>query len=524
MAKIKGKKTSEHPKKLTKSYRIAAIDLGSTSIRMRIAEIDTDSRIQQIDDLVFPVAIGNDTFITNRIGAKTLGSICKIMRNFATIAKEYKVDETLAVATSSVREADNADIILDRIEHASGIKVTILDPVDESRLTCQLLLPFIANNLKKCRKNILFFDIGGGSTETLLIKNGDILLANNRRFGTSRLYQRLRGKSTKDRHMLLESLIRNAIASTFSHFLGYSIGECVITNALLIKLFSQGKRSTQVIGGIEVSIDSFNRVAKDCAQLREEEISKRYLLSLDEVEQLVPALLILQRLFRTIKINRFFIAEFRMLRAISHDMRLKMLGKSPLLEFSSQIVKGAKGVGKKFRYDAKHASSVARISVQLYDYLQELLVLSGKDRLYLEVAAVLHDIGKFIRDEAHHKHTQYLINNSELVGFNRDERELVGLIARFHRKALPSQKNKDFSKLPLESRLRVIKLTAILRLADALDRPHRDLIKNLSIAIANEKITINLKGGTDMIIERMAIQEKGEYLKEITGLDIEILC
>lgn len=500
--------------------QIAAIDIGSTSVRMCVAEISPDGGMEMLTELVHPVAIGRDTFTVGHICPETMRALCKVMGNFAKVVKEYSA-ECLAVATSSVREAGNCDLVVDRIRHESGIQVMVIDPVEESRLTCQVLIPFLEEHLNSRKGHTLFVDLGGGSTETLLLKGANIVLASNRRLGTARLFQTI--SSFGNRQMLQESAIRNVATSTLNHFRDYTINECVISNTLVAKALIRTGKVKDIGGGIEAPLGVFTDLLRAVRRQSNEEIAAACGINITEADLMLPAMFTMDRLFEHLKIKRFFMAELEMLTSVLYDMRMRIWGQNPLLEFSEQVVRAARGLGARFDYDAPHATRVARLAVQMYDALADFLDLSGKDRLYLEVAAILHDIGMFIGDEGHHKHSAYLIEWSEIVGFNRDERALIAQIARYHRKALPMPQHEGYWRWPLADRLRISKLAALLRVADALDRSHLQTITDVEVTIGRKGFTLAAEGPSDLVVERVALEDKGRLLREVTGLNIELI-
>ena len=516
------KNHKKRKKAITRPHNVAAIDIGSTSVRLRLAEIGVNGKITLIENLVYPVPISTDSFSNGHISPSTLRILCKAMKNFAAKIAEYKISAVNAIGTSALREAENVDIILDRVKHESGIAIKVIDQVEESRLNFDMVKPFLINNLKGCRKNILYIDLGGGSTETLLIKNQKVILANSMRLGTSRLFHSIRDSEGIERKALTQSVIRNVVNSTIKHFADYKIGEYIVANIHLHYLFKGQEGVTEVVGGLEIPIDTFNSIAKKLSASSDQSKAEELHISINEVELLNPAVLTLQRLFKGLKIKRFFAADIDFIQSIINDMRIGLYGMNPIIEFREQIVQSAKGLGERFDYDAEHGIAVANIAVQLYDEMSDMLGLYGKDRLYLEVAAILHDVGMFIGDHAHHKHSQYLIEWSEIVGLNQDERRKIAMIARYHRKSHPRTSHTDYMSLTTEQRIKVSKLSALLRVADALDRPHRQSISKLTVTEEDNRIIITATSVTDLLVEQIAVKEKGELLKDITGNDIVI--
>ncbi len=515
-------KSKNKTKTFNMPQNVAAIDIGSTSVRLRLAEIATDGKITALENLVHPVPISSDSFSKGYITPNTLRILCRVLKNFANKIKEYGITSVNAIATSALRESENTDIVVDRIRLETGIQIKVIDQVEESRLNFELLQPFLENNLKRCRKNILYIDLGGGSTETLLIKNQKVVLANSMRLGTSRLFHSIGQSEGTERKVLTQSVIRNVVNATIKHFADYKIGEYVVANINLHRLFTGQEGVKEVPGGLEIPITVFNSLVEKFSADSDRSKAERLHVSINEIELLNPAVLTMQRLFKGLKIKRFFTADIDFIQAIINDMRVDLYGMNPIIEFRDQILQSAKGLGERFDYDEDHANCVTNLAGKLYDGLKDMLGLYGKDRLYLEVAAVLHDIGMFLNDHAHHKHSQYMIEWSEIVGLNQDERKKIAMIARYHRKAHPNHSHPDYMALSTQERIRVAKLASLLRVADALDRPHRQSITDLSVKIEDNTIIITTTNISDILVEQIAVNEKGELLKDITGNDIEI--
>ena len=187
-----------------------------------------------------------------------------------------------------------------------------------------------------------------------------------------------------------------------------------------------------------------------------------------------------------------------------------------------EVVAGAVALGRRFHFEEPHGVHVARLSELLFDTLADDYDLDDRDREILVAAAILHDIGQRIAYKRHHKHSYYLISESELPGLDLDEVELVANVARYHRRADPSTKHPPFEALSDEDRRRVTRLSAILRVADALDREHVQNVSDLAIEIDDEHMEIELEGDGDFELERWALERKKGLFEETFALDIVV--
>jgi exopolyphosphatase/guanosine-5'-triphosphate,3'-diphosphate pyrophosphatase len=191
-------------------------------------------------------------------------------------------------------------------------------------------------------------------------------------------------------------------------------------------------------------------------------------------------------------------------------------------EFSAQIIASAKRLSHKYHADEKHSEHVAMLSLLLFDELKTDLGLENQSRILLEVAALLHDIGMFIRAHDHQVHSSYIIHNSEIFGIARDEMRIVARIALFHRGARPMRDDSEFAALPRADRILILKLTAILRIADALDRGHTQRIKEFSLDFRGDSLVINCGGKHDIALEKIAVAEKADVFEAVFGYKVTL--
>jgi exopolyphosphatase/guanosine-5'-triphosphate,3'-diphosphate pyrophosphatase len=167
-----------------------------------------------------------------------------------------------------------------------------------------------------------------------------------------------------------------------------------------------------------------------------------------------------------------------------------------------------------------HASTVQALALELFEALQGYLDLSDQDGLMLELAALLHDVGRFISDRDHHKHSMYIVNWTEIVGLSERDRKLVGLVARYHRKGRPRPDHVEFGSLAPEDRMRVSKLAALLRLADAMDRSHRQVVRHVVVEIGETEVDLAADATADLTVESEAVRRKGNLFTDLTGLTV----
>ncbi|MDR0361625.1 MAG: HD domain-containing protein [Planctomycetota bacterium] len=498
---------------------VAGIDIGSTAARMAVAEMSPDTGIRMIEELNQPVSTGADTYRHGRILPETLRSICRVMENFLILLDDYGVEHRRAVASSSVREADNREIVIDRIRHETGVELEILDAFEESRLAYRALQPWLGKNPHGYS---LALNLGGGSTEIMLLRGGDLQVGGARRLGTSRLFHAIGRGSSHGKGEILKTLTANIVNSTREVYQEYHAAQFMLINRVLYRAFRSDPRAERHEADFVLPADYLRERLKNAYTLGNLEIGELFNFGLSDVEVLVPAMLILDCFLDATDVREITFTNTDMLTGLLAEMALAVRGEKPIMAFHRQIVRSARAVGEKFTYDRAHSRAVTEYSLRIFETMADDLDLDDHDRLLLEVAAVLHDIGMYIAERRHHQHSSYLVKWSDIVGLNEADRMLVAQIVYFHREELPSADHAQFMALSPDDRMRVRKLAGILRLADVIDRGHRQSVKELRVERTDERLYLHLQTTGDIGIIADALPAKADLLEDVCGLKVVI--
>jgi exopolyphosphatase/guanosine-5'-triphosphate,3'-diphosphate pyrophosphatase len=500
----------------------AVIDMGATAIRMDIAEIEKGGKVRRLESLRKSVPLGKDTFTKGRIGQETIGQCIAILKGFQAVMSEYGISDPaqlLAVATSSVREAANADSFRDRIYVATGINLRVIDEAEQNRLTFLAAQEVFEKKPDLAQADVLFAEVGGGSTELFLLRQGRVSFSNSYQLGT------LRMRETLETYLTPSERVRR--------ILGQHIGRTAetmkkdvpaVANPVLVAMSGDAQFAASKISSawaneplLALDFKAFSAFADKLIPLRAEKLVSRFNLGYEEAETVGPGLFAYIILCRTFKVETIVIPKttFRdgLLREVASE-------RSWTDAFAEEVVRQAIALGRKYAFDEKHARFVADMSVRLFQVLQSEFHLDPRHELLLRVAALLHEIGGFISNRSHHKHSMYLIQNSSLFGLSREDMALAALVARYHRRALPSLNHPEYAALDRDSRIAVSKKAAILRVADALDRNHLQQILSPSITLTKDELVITVDGAEDLTLERLALKEKGPLFEDVYGLKV----
>ncbi|NIA21325.1 MAG: HD domain-containing protein [Anaerolineaceae bacterium] len=502
---------------------VGAIDIGSNSVRMLVAQVLPDGRTDILERLRKSVRLGQDTFRRGRLSGQTMRATVSVLRDFRRILDSYGVQAIRAVATSAVREARNADTFLDRILMATGLDVVVIGTSEESRLAVSAVRQVAGSTLAARTRYALIAEVGGGSTLLTLLKGNEILSSGSLSLGSIRLQEVLLTSYEPPAHTaeLLRQQIAsevNAIHSTLplkrvTMFIAVGSDARFAADQIGTRLAKQNLRA--------VGLARFDRLVGQCIGHAAEELVRRYGLVYPDAETLNPALLVYQALLHATRARRMIVPEVSMRDGLLLDLVNQVTGQEDE-SLSEGIIHSATAIAEKYRVDLKHARAVTDLAVRLFDQLQGEHGLLARDRLLLRVAAVMHEVGNFINSRAHHKHSYYLISNSEIFGLTRNELEIVSQVARYHRRAVPKPTHVEYMALPREGRMVVSKLAALLRVADALDQNHQQQVQDIICDRQDEEFTIHVATRADLTLERKSVEAKGDLFEDIYGMRVRL--
>jgi exopolyphosphatase/guanosine-5'-triphosphate,3'-diphosphate pyrophosphatase len=277
-----------------------------------------------------------------------------------------------------------------------------------------------------------------------------------------------------------------------------------------------GEQKENENGHRQVARAPFLAVCEELAAEDIEQLVEHYHLAQADAETLVPALLAYRELLDETAAPELTVPEASLRLGLLLDIVGGDEGQG-IEQFRKQVLASALAMGERYRYDAGHARNVAHLATRLFDDLRAEHGLGERDRLLLEVAALLHDVGIYVNLRGHHKHTQYVLSVAEIFGLSRDDMAIVSNVARYHRRATPQKSHLPYMALDSDARVLVNKLAAILRLANALDADHQQKVKNVRVRPEGGVIAFEVEGVGDLTMERLALLARSDFFQDAFG-------
>jgi exopolyphosphatase/guanosine-5'-triphosphate,3'-diphosphate pyrophosphatase len=510
--------------------RLAAVDIGTNSFHLIIAEADINSgnfkilgREKEI------VRLGSGSTDMKFLSNDAINRGIETLKRFKGLADSASAP-LRAIATSAVREAINQGEFINRALKEAGVKVEIASGYEEARY----IYLGIIQALPVFDKQILLIDIGGGSTEFLVGKQREIYYDNSLKLGAIRLTQRffnsdkLESKSIKD----CKKFIRGIMNPVTRQLKSFSFDAAAGSSGTIVSIASMVNAAKG--GEPDIRLNNFVFTKDELEKVVEELTDAKTVKQREKIQGLDPAradiiiagVLILEQILKELKIKQLTVSDYALREGIILDTietQYMLTKRDHLRDIRYRsVIK----LAENFRYEKEHSKHVAELALKIFNQTQNLHKLSYPEREYLEAAALLHEVGSFVSHSQHHRHSYYLIRNSEMLGFTENEKEIIANTARYHRKSHPKQKHEAFAKLNHEDQVIVRKLASILRIADGLDRTHASAVKDLKCVTNNSELTLvlektNQNDDNQLELEIWGAESKKALFEETYGVKVK---
>ena len=509
---------------------LAAIDIGTNSFHLVIAKIDSKKRFTVLTRDKEVVRLGSSSNDMKYISAESIERGVETLKRFKMICDSYNA-EIIAVATSATREAMNKEEFLRRVVEETGIEINIVSGYEEARL----IYLGVLQSLDIYKKKILLIDIGGGSTEFLIGQKGEVIIASSLKIGAVRLTNKfsLNEKVNKNDLKNSKNFVKGAINQIVRTLEDVDYDLVVGSSGTINSIGSIINAENNISEVTDTNLNGFfirkkplhNALEKIFDADTRQERLKIPGLDPKRADIITAGGVILGQIFDELKLDKMTLSGYALREGIIMNYIQQRSGEYDFGHLTDVRYNSVIHLGDRTNYEKAHANQVLILSNKIFDFIEQNSdsEFSEDEREYLEAAALLHDIGYYISHTSHHKHSYYLIRNSEMLGFNDKEIEIIANVARYHRKSLPKSKHEAYSKLDPQSQTLVRKLAGILRIADALDRSHKSVVKDIDMKLKDKVLEINLKTDKkDPSLEIWGANIRKGLFEETFGYDVKI--
>ena len=497
----------------------AAIDVGSYELILKIYNV-TASGMSQVDDVRYRLDLGSDTYAQGKIENERVEELCRILKEFKEIMTTYKVDDYKAYATSAIRETQNTVVLLDLIEQRTGVKLEVLSNSEQRFLDYKSVASKGEVFNRIIEKGTAIVDIGGGSMQISLFDKDTLVTTQNIRLGILRIRERLSNMEVTRSHyaQLIDEMVEAQIDAFKKLYLkDRQIENIIVVDDYLSYVIQKSAPQENGVGCVDAE-----RYENFLLFLREKnmtEIARTYGMTEDNALLLVISSMLLKQIVHSMDAKYIWApgvtlcdgmayeyAENRKIFALPHD-------------FEQDIIACARNISKRYMGSKKRSETLEMLVLTIFDSMKRIHGLGKRERLLLRLAALLHDCGRYISLTNLGECGYDIIMSTEIIGLSHLEREIVANVVRYNHMELDSYEELGkTTTLDRKSYLVIAKLTAILRVANGLDRSHKEKFRNVSVGLQKDALIITVKTNTDITLEQGLFEHKAQFFEEVYSI------
>lgn len=502
----------------------AAIDIGTYDVTLEIFEITKKNGIKSLNTVKHRMELGKDVYTFGKIGPEMADKLCEVLKDFVRFMDEYRVVSYRAVASSSLREAENNQFILRKIFQNTGLEVDILSNSEQRFLGYKAIASMETAFSKMIEKGTAIVDLDGGSIQVSLFDKDALVTTQNIRMGSLRIRERLASVAGDTIHYdtLVEELIQNEILS----FKKMYLKDRKIENIVLIgDLFSESIfQTTTERTNKTITRESFQEWYNLIINSSAMELAVKIGIPVESASLLVPSVIIYKRLIEEMDAKLIWTPGTRLARGLAYEYAEQKKLIKIKHNFEDDILMAARNIGKRYAVSKSHVQNMEMVALSMFDAMKKIHGFQNRERLLLRIAVMLHDVGKYISLNYVADSSYNIIMSNEIIGLSHSEREMIALVAQYNTRRLPEYEAfARSSSLNRDEYLIVAGLTAFVRLANALDRSHLQKIQTIRSVLKENELVISLNVNKDFTLEAGLSREKISFFHEVFSVT-PVLC
>lgn len=495
----------------------AAIDVGSYELAMKIFEITKKNGVKEIDHIRHRVDLGSDTFESGKISYGNMDELCRILREFTDIMKSYQVSEYKAYGTSAIRETANTTIVLDQIKIRTGLDIEVLSNSEQRFLDYKAIALKGDDFNKIIEEGAAIVDIGGGSIQISLFEKDVLVTTQNLKLGVLRLAEKLQKLKPRTNQIdeLLSEMIDNQLAVFKKLYLkDDEIKHIIVVDDYISQILQ--KRFTKGYAPGYMDAAGLDKFIASLKSRTNEQIAGVLGIPEENAILLYISSALTRQIMNICNAKMIWAPGVTLCDGIAYEYAEAHKLIPAMHDFEQDIIACAKNISKRYMGSRKRSDTLETITLTIFDSMRKIHGLGKRERLLLQIAARLHDCGKYISLTALGECSYSIIMATEIIGLSHAEREMVANIVKYNHEEFEyyAEMNR-MTSMDRDAYLVIAKLTAILRLANALDRSHKQKFKNIRTVVKDEELLIYVDTELDITLERGMFIEKAEFFEEV---------
>lgn len=502
----------------------AVIDIGSNEIRLHLAQANSltgDKKLESInylESLSYHLSLGRDTFHEGKLSFEKADEACEVIKNYLHVAKGYGVRNVKTIAGTAMREASNSSYIVDQIKIKTGVNVNITDELQE-KINIYKLMTHYAEDLLK--KSAVIVYIGTGSIGISLFTDGKMPRTWNIGTGSLRMSEMFGDlqEYSHEYHRLINDFLEGYTYNLTTD-LPKGIKNFIVSGQEIEDIIKLTSISPVNVNEpfFSISRAEFEALYNRIKQKRIDSIANELGLNRERAASLLPAVCIYKNLLDFTEADTITASRFLPLDGVLFEMLHPKRFQSITKRFERGTIHSVQEIMQRMGQDKTHSEIVKEFAVTFFDKLKKIHGLEPRDKLLLITAAYLHDIGKCVNVQDHNLTSYEMVKRFDIVGLNQHEKEIVAFICRYHSGYEIEKIEPFFAELNKETQVRISKLTALIRLADALDRSHVPKFSKVSVTMEGSQLIVTVTSKENALLEKWAFESKGRFFAEVFGI------
>lgn len=500
----------------------AAIDIGSYEVSMKIFELSKKIGFRELNDVRYSLELGKGVYSNGRLDTQMLDVLCETLNDFKRMMQDFGVVEYRACGTSALRELANPLIIVEQIYRRTGFKVEILSNAEQHFLGYKSIAAIERGFKKMIQKGTAILDVGGGSLQVSLFDKDALVTTQSLKMGSLRIRQRLQEleKTTIHYDKLVEEFIRNDL----TNFQRLYLKDRDIKNVILMGDFITDMIFQEEMKDKIITRNEFMKRYEDTVDKTEDVLAQEMEIDPEYASLVVPTMVVCRSFIDIFQAEALWAPGVSLLDGIAYDYAEKKKFIRSVHNFENDILVTSKNIAKRYSSSKSHIQGTMNLCLNIFDSMKKVHGMGNRERLLIQIAALLHDCGKYISMGNVSECSYQIIMSTEIIGLSSLERKMIAYAVRYNTTAFVYYDEIQMlgAGIDRESYIKIAKMTAILRLANAMDRSHCQKVKGIKTVLKDRELQMVMDSSQDISLELGLLQDKVAFFEEVFGIRLVI--
>ncbi len=500
----------------------AAIDIGSYEVSMKIFELSKKIGFRELNDVRYSLELGKGVYSNGKLDTQMLDVLCETLNDFKRMMQDFGVVEYRACGTSALRELANPLIIVEQIYRRTGFKVEILSNAEQHFLGYKSIAAIERGFKKMIQKGTAILDVGGGSLQVSLFDKDALVTTQSLKMGSLRIRQRLQEleKTTIHYDKLVEEFIRNDL----TNFQRLYLKDRDIKNVILMGDFITDMIFQEEMKDKIITRDEFMKRYEDTVDKTEDVLAQEMEIDPEYASLVVPTMVVCRSFIDIFQAEALWAPGVSLLDGIAYDYAEKKKFIRSVHNFENDILVTSKNIAKRYSSSKSHIQGTMNLCLNIFDSMKKVHGMGNRERLLIQIAALLHDCGKYISMGNVSECSYQIIMSTEIIGLSSLERKMIAYAVRYNTTAFVYYDEIQMlgAGIDRESYIKIAKMTAILRLANAMDRSHCQKVKGIKTVLKDRELQMVMDSSQDISLELGLLQDKVAFFEEVFGIRLVI--